>query len=128
MGACIAALCCGALVVRTTLANRMEERFPDTGELSGEEDPEVLPPSVQPDLVDSVRLQCTRAAKAFGLSDREEEILEFLVRGRSAKSIAAEKCISYNTVKTHMSHIYLKVDVHTREELIQAVETIQHDE
>lgn len=64
-------------------------------------------------------------AKAAGLSSREEEILQQLVTGRTLPSIAAETHLSYNTVKTHVSHIYQKANVHTRDELLDALDASQ---
>lgn len=61
-------------------------------------------------------------ASTYGLSSREEEIMQHLVRGRTLPSIAEETCLSYNTVKTHVSHIYQKVGVHTRDELLDTLE------
>jgi DNA-binding CsgD family transcriptional regulator len=79
-------------------------------------------------MIDSISHQCHSAAKYYALSAREEEVLSYLVRGKSAKSIADTTYISYNTVKTHISHIYQKFDVHTREELIQIVESVPADQ
>lgn len=62
-------------------------------------------------------------AEEYGLSKREAEILAFCARGYSAKGIAAQLLISNNTVKTHTSHIYAKLDVHTQQELIEFVES-----
>lgn len=67
---------------------------------------------------EDVSARCQNVRKAFGLSKREAEIMELLIRGRSAQSIAEEKFISYNTVRTHISHIYRKLEVHNREELV----------
>lgn len=61
-------------------------------------------------------------AKRLGLSPREQEVLEHLVRGRTLPAIASEAHLSYNTVKTHVSHIYQKAGVHTRDELIDLLE------
>ena len=58
-------------------------------------------------------------ALAFGLSTREREILRHLARGRTLPSVADKMCLSYTTVKTHVSHIYQKVGVHTRDELLE---------
>lgn len=49
--------------------------------------------------------------KAFDLSKREQEILNFLVRGYSYKMIADECHISYPTVNTHVTNIYRKLQV-----------------
>lgn len=61
-------------------------------------------------------------ALAFGLSAREQEILQHLLRGRTLPAIADKTCLSYNTVKTHVSHIYQKAGVHTRDELLEMLE------
>jgi DNA-binding CsgD family transcriptional regulator len=76
-------------------------------------------------MLDNITRLSRLAAQSFALSVREEEILCYLVRGKSAKSIAAAAYISYNTVKTHISHVYQKLGVHTREELMQLVEGIE---
>lgn len=54
----------------------------------------------------------------YALSAREAEILEFLIQGRSAPYISKELYVSVNTTKTHMKRIYQKMDVHSREELL----------
>ncbi|WP_139650807.1 helix-turn-helix transcriptional regulator [Raoultibacter phocaeensis] len=56
-----------------------------------------------------------------GLTDREIDILQLLARGRDGKFIAEEFVLSYNTVKTHIKHIYQKLGVHSRQELIDLV-------
>lgn len=61
-------------------------------------------------------------AQAYGLSEREEEIMAYLLEGRTLRSIAEKTFLSYNTVKTHVSHIYRKAGVHTRDELIELIE------
>ena len=62
-------------------------------------------------------------AAQHSLSPREVEILEYLLRGRTLPAIAEDAHLSYNTVKTHVSHIYQKIGVHTRDEMIDALET-----
>ncbi len=126
MGIIILVFCLSALASRALLNDRIASRFssfqiPENVEISV--DGQLYQNSLF-DIRDSVRKHCSSAAKKYSLSTREEEILEYLVRGRSAKSIASEEHITYNTVKTHMSHIYLKLGVHTREELIRIVEAI----
>jgi DNA-binding NarL/FixJ family response regulator len=50
----------------------------------------------------------------FNLSDRETEILSFLVKGLSYKMIA-EKCfIAQSTVNAHVRNIYDKLQVHSK--------------
>lgn len=61
-------------------------------------------------------------ASAHGLTPRESEILEYLLRGKSVPAVAAEVLLSVNTVRTHIAHIYQKFDVHSRDELVAVVE------
>ena len=58
----------------------------------------------------------------YGLSPREREVMELLVRGYSTDRIGKDLRISYHTVKTHVYHIYQKVGVHAQQELIDLVE------
>lgn len=57
------------------------------------------------------------AARYF-LTEREEEVLDLLVAGRSVPYISEKLTVSANTVKTHVRHIYAKLDVHNRQELL----------
>lgn len=66
--------------------------------------------------------RCAAIGAATGLTDREQEIFEYLARGRNVRFIQDELTVSYNTVKTHVSHIYAKLDVHSHQELINLVE------
>ena len=52
------------------------------------------------------------------LTDREKEFLVYLPTLYSQTEIAAKFYVSVNTVKTHMAHIYRKLDVTTRKEAI----------
>ena len=57
----------------------------------------------------------------YFLSAREAEVLSLLVSGRNGPYIAERLCVSDNTVKTHIRHIYTKLDVHNRQELLDLV-------
>lgn len=50
----------------------------------------------------------------YGLTGREQEVLELMVRGMTKKEIAEELSVSYHTIDTHLRHIYQKMHVHTR--------------
>lgn len=67
--------------------------------------------------------RCDRIGQQFGLSQREREVLGYLARGRSLPFIRNELCISKSTVNTHVGHIYTKLGVHSKEELIDLVES-----
>ncbi|WP_180326531.1 response regulator transcription factor [Raoultibacter phocaeensis] len=55
------------------------------------------------------------------LTKREAEVLSYLIEGRSGPYISERLCVSENTVKSHVRHIYTKLDVHNRQELIDLV-------
>jgi len=52
------------------------------------------------------------------MSRREQDVYELLAKGCSTKEIAARLCISENTAKTHIKHIYEKNRVNSRKELM----------
>ena len=53
-----------------------------------------------------------------GLSEREYEVLECLASGLSNQEIADKLFVSLSTIKTHVSNIYLKLDVKRRTQAI----------
>ncbi len=57
-------------------------------------------------------------AEEFGLSEREREIMGLIGRGYTASAVAQRLVISPYTVNTHIQHIYGKLDIHKRSELI----------
>lgn len=71
---------------------------------------------------DVLALRCEAVAGAYGLTPREQEILALLVRGRSKTHIAEAFLISENTVRGHVKHIYTKLDVHGKQEMLDLVE------
>lgn len=66
-----------------------------------------------------------RLDPVLGVSDREKEVLELFAEGRSANWIAEELTISKNTVRTHIRNCYTKLDVHSRQELLDYFEKIE---
>lgn len=60
-------------------------------------------------------------AAAHRLTPRETEVFGLLARGRSIPYIRDELVISRETAATHAKHIYAKLDVHSRQELIDLV-------
>ena len=49
-------------------------------------------------------------------------MFELLAQGRNGGHIQRQLGVSYNTVKTHVAHIYTKFGVHSHQELIDLVE------
>ena len=52
------------------------------------------------------------------LSDAELRVVRYLPGNLRGPEIAAELCVSPNTIRTHLRHIYAKLGVHTRREAV----------
>ena len=65
---------------------------------------------------------CENVIRRFGLTPREGDVLRLLARGRTSPVIQEKLFLSHNTVKTHVRHIYAKMDIHSQQELIDIVE------
>lgn len=72
--------------------------------------------------------QCATAVAHYKLTSRETDILYLVVRGRSMPHIAERLCVSRSTVKTHIAHIYQKMGVENRQEMLDIIESQQIDE
>lgn len=72
-------------------------------------------PAVDCEKEQSEKLLALSADK--GLTQKEREVLELMMAGQSRKEMAAQLHVSENTVKTHVKHIYEKLEVGTREEI-----------
>lgn len=77
--------------------------------------PHAAAPASYSDVYNEISLDL---ASRYGLTSREAEVCRGLCRGKRLQTIADEAGISVNTVKTHVSHIYQKAGVSSREELI----------
>ncbi|HET6810818.1 MAG TPA: response regulator transcription factor [Acidimicrobiales bacterium] len=77
-----------------------------------------LSPSLVPALAGVVAPTGGPAAPegAAELTDRERQILGHLVRGARNREIAEDLFLSPATVKTHLNHIYVKLEVRGRQE------------
>ena len=60
----------------------------------------------------------TGEASAHELSDAELRVIRFLPSNLKGPEIAAELFVSPNTVRTHLRHIYAKLDAHSRGEAV----------
>lgn len=54
----------------------------------------------------------------YNLTEREKELLQMLINGKTLKKIGEEKNISYFTVTTHMKNIYSKLHVSSMQEAV----------
>lgn len=67
----------------------------------------------------SHRAQTPPAPLIEPLSERERDVLKLVAAGLATEEVAQELVISIGTVRTHLKHIYGKLDAHNR---VQAVE------
>ena len=72
-----------------------------------------------------LRARCAVLAEEDGLTERELDILFLLCKGRTASYIGDELFISKNTAKVHISHIYNKTGIHSQQELMSYVDSIE---
>lgn len=61
---------------------------------------------------------CFALAETYGLTDRETEILGYVVADHTSSYIARTLFISESTVRGHIHHIYQKLGISSREEMI----------
>lgn len=66
-----------------------------------------------------------RAIGYLGISEREYEVLELLAQGLSNKEIAGQLFVSPNTVKTHLAHLYDKLEVSRRQQAINKAKQLK---
>lgn len=60
-------------------------------------------------------------ADPSGLSARERSVVERIVAGATTRQIADDLLLSPHTVVTHIRHVYAKLGVRSRKELVQAI-------
>lgn len=73
---------------------------------------------VAPSQIDTI---CSQIIAEFKLSEREGQILKLIARGNTVNIIANKLYISPHTVNTHIRHIYDKVGIHKRGELLEYI-------
>ena len=57
--------------------------------------------------------------RADGLTETESRVAELVAAGRSNREIANELFVTVRTVETHLTHVYAKLDVRSRTELVR---------
>ncbi|GHN00642.1 helix-turn-helix transcriptional regulator [Cytophagales bacterium WSM2-2] len=55
----------------------------------------------------------------LGVSKREHEVLQLMAQGLSNQEIADKLFVSLNTIKTHTSNLFLKLEVNRRTQAVQ---------
>lgn len=61
----------------------------------------------------------------LGISKREYEVLELMASGLSNQEIADKLFVSLNTVKTHSSNLFIKLDVKRRTQAVQKAKELR---
>lgn len=79
------------------------------------------PSSQNPQPVDFIGQRVALLAREHKLTPRETEVFGLLAHGRSIPYVRDALIISRDTAATHAKHIYAKLDVHSRQELIDLV-------
>jgi DNA-binding NarL/FixJ family response regulator len=74
--------------------------------------------SIATRILQMFRKQSQQTAASFNLSPRELDILTGLTDGKSYRSIAAERFLSTETVRSHVKNIYEKMHVHSKAEAV----------
>lgn len=69
----------------------------------------------------NIEEHCLDLARAHGLSPRETEVMTLLAQGRTRLYIQDELVLSENTVKTHIAHVYKKLGINNRQDLLDLV-------
>lgn len=102
---------------RASLRSSSDEDAINEFALEGEE--RVTPGINGHALQHALEQRCVHVAKEHGLSAREGEVLVLLVRGDTRQDMCKTLQLSEGTIKTHLTHIYSKLDIHSRSELLE---------
>lgn len=68
------------------------------------------------------KAKCQAVAQEYQLSPRETEIAMLIAQGRDSAHIEKKLFLSRSTVQTHRMHLYQKLDIHNRQELLDIIE------
>lgn len=66
--------------------------------------------------------RCVALSNQSSLSQRESEIMSYVGRGYTPAFIAKKLFLSDSTVRSHIKNIYRKMDIHSRQDLLQLID------
>ncbi len=69
----------------------------------------------------------TEICKRYGLTPREREVMEMLVQGHTRPYICKALSIADGTARAHAFHVYQKLGVHKKDELLKLVQQISRE-
>ena len=110
---CLLALCCAVLVLVSFLFIVDDRTIVELVDADDE----------RPATPRRFMLRCEQLAEERGLTPRETEVMVLVAKGRSAQKIQEMLGLSAGTVNTYLAHIYKKLDVHARQELLDLLES-----
>lgn len=93
----------------------------DLNEYTIEGEPAIPLESSGAAVADVIDRRCAWLGARYKLSQRESQVLALLAQGRSGPAIQRELVLSEGTVKTHIAHIYEKMNVGSRQEVFDIV-------
>ncbi|SES79942.1 two component transcriptional regulator, LuxR family [Stigmatella erecta] len=105
----------GGTVIQPNLARRLLRHFrvdPDSGPVPSSPRPEA------PERAPALETPAAPDAMLRPLSDREQEILQLIAKGISNSEAAKMLNLSKATIRTHLEHIYRKLEVTNRVEAV----------
>jgi DNA-binding CsgD family transcriptional regulator len=73
----------------------------------------------------SLEERCLAVASKFKLSKRERELLIYFANDKTNREIASVLFLAEGTINVHQYHVYKKLDVHNRNELINLVKNFK---
>jgi len=88
------------------------------------DDDAVIDPAVQHHLVDAIATAALVPSRPSasrlpdGLTPREAEVLSLVATGLSNAEIAAHLVVSEGTVKSHINHLFAKIDARDRAQAV----------
>ncbi|MEA5019436.1 MAG: LuxR family transcriptional regulator [Gordonibacter sp.] len=68
------------------------------------------------------RERCVAVADRFELTPREREVMQLIATGKDMAAMQELLVISKSTVSTHREHLYQKMNIHSKQELIALID------
>lgn len=114
-------LCLGAVIILVITTTVVFSEAEVLGKTTARDDTTIRS-LVMPSAEDIFECKASRIALRYNLTPRETEVFMLLSKGRSNKLIEERLVISGHTVDSHVTHIYRKCDVHSRQEIMDMIE------
>ncbi len=88
----------------------------------------IVETSEAPDARDSIEARIDRASETYRFTPREKEVMALLCHGHTLQYASDQLGISLNTTRGHIKRIYAKLDVHSKEEMLIALQATAEDQ